>query len=100
MQIYLDQDANAAEKLWAKRKYAVLTKLASICQKIRNVLKNKEDTDFILFIELLEQAERAPEDKRAEVNAAQHIWGCFGNKLPIKRKRIFKRLSRNIKLEK
>lgn len=84
IQIYLDQDIVATEKLWAKRKYAVLAKSASIYQKIRNVLKNKEDTDFILFIELLEQAESVPEDKGAEVNAAQHIWGYFNKQATSK----------------
>ncbi|XJS11027.1 UV DNA damage repair endonuclease UvsE [Aerococcaceae bacterium WGS1372] len=77
IQIYLDQDIVAAEKLWAKRKYAVLAKSASIYQKIRNVLKIKQDTDFVLLIELLEKTESMLEDKGAEVNAAQHIWGYF-----------------------
>lgn len=62
----------------------MLAKSASIYQKIRNVLKNKEDTDFILFIELLEQAESVPEDKGAEVNAAQHIWGYFNKQATSK----------------
>lgn len=92
IQIYLDQDIVAAEKLWAKRKYAVLAKSASIYQKIRNVLKNKQDTDYVLFIELLEKAESMLEDKGSEVNAAQHIWGYFRQQATYKEEANYQKI--------
>ena len=84
IQVYLDQDVAAAEKLWAKRKYSVLAKSAGIYQKIRDVLKDKQHVDFLLFIQLLEEAEVTSENVGAEVNAAQHIWGYFNKQATSK----------------
>src|SRR5699024_12765424 len=62
IQLYLDQDIGAAEKLWARYKYDVMAKSLNIYHAIRNLLKDKEHTDFEAFIQYLETAENLPED--------------------------------------
>jgi UV DNA damage endonuclease len=39
------------------------------------VLKDKSHPDAALFYGLIDEALYLPEDKGAEVNAAQHVWG-------------------------
>src|SRR5699024_1361910 len=77
IQLYLDQDIGAAERLWARYKYAVMAKSLNIYQAIRELLKDKENTDFEAFIHYLETAENLPEHMGNEINPGQHIWRYF-----------------------
>ena len=63
------------EREWARYKYLILSRSASIYNKIRSVLKDKSHPDAALFYGLIDEALYLPEDKGAEVNAAQHVWG-------------------------
>lgn len=63
------------EREWARYKYLILSRSASIYNKIRSVLKDKSHPDASLFYGLIDEALYLPEDKSAEVNAAQHVWG-------------------------
>ena len=91
IQLYLDQDIGAAEKLWARYKYAVMAKSLNIYQAIRELLKDKENTDFEAFIHYLETAENLPEDIGNEINAGQHIWGYFKKQATDTERGKFKR---------
>lgn len=91
IQVYLNQDIQAAEKLWARYKYAVMAKSLRIYQNIRELLKDKTHTDFETFIYLLETAEKLPDDIGNELNTGQHIWGYFKHQATDKERNKFKR---------
>lgn len=67
--------AKMLEEEWAKYKYYVLSKSARLYNDIRQLLKEKEQHVAVKFYEFIEKAHLLPEDKGAEVNAAQHVWG-------------------------
>ena len=91
IQVYLNQDTLAAERLWARYKYDVMAKSLTIYQAIRELLKDKENTDFEAFITYLETAESLPEDIGNEINAGQHIWGYFKAQATDRERNKFKR---------
>jgi len=70
-----DVSAKKLEEEWAKYKYFVLSRSARIYNDIRGMLKNKEARVVIEFYEKIEHAYLLSEDKGAEVNAAEHVWG-------------------------
>src|SRR5699024_12324294 len=71
--------------------YAVMGKALNIYQAIRELLKDKENTDFEAFIHYLETAENLPEDIGHEINAGQHIWGYFKKQATDTERGKFKR---------
>ncbi|MHB8130728.1 MAG: DUF1722 domain-containing protein, partial [Mobilitalea sp.] len=73
--VILDATAKTLEEEWARYKYFVLSRSARLYQEIRELLKNKASRVAKEFYALVELAYVLPEDKGAEVNAAQHVWG-------------------------
>lgn len=63
------------EREWARYKYLVLSKGANIYNEIRELLKDKKAVSSIDFYRFIEKALLLNEDKGAQVNAAQHVWG-------------------------
>lgn len=71
---------NELEKEWAKYKYFVLSRSASIYNEIRELLKDKSTSNALPFYEWIEKAFHAEENIGAQVNAVQHIWGYVNDK--------------------
>lgn len=63
------------EREWARYKYLVLSRSASIYNDVRKQLNDKSNPDAMLFYNNIEKALSLNEDKGAETNAAQHVWG-------------------------
>lgn len=80
------------EEEWARYKYFVLSKSQQAYQNIRQLLKNKEKPDALAFYEILEQVQLLAEDRGAEINGAQHIWGYVNKECSDTDKRRFQRL--------
>ncbi len=74
-----DVPAKMLEQEWARYKYFTLSRSARIYQEIRELLKNKETRCVKEFYDLLEQAYVLPEDRGAEMNAAEHVWGYLSS---------------------
>jgi UV DNA damage endonuclease len=80
------------EPEWARYKYYVLSKDAKAYQEIRTLLKNKEARVAKDFYEIIERASALPENKGAEVNAAQHVWGYFSKECTASEKKRYEKL--------
>lgn len=81
------------EKEWARYKYLVLSRSAAIYNEIRNMLKNKERVDPVSFYDKIDRAFELPEDRGAQKNAAQHVWGYVNQSCsPGDKKRFHKLL--------
>ena len=65
------------ESEWAKYKYYVLSRCANIYGEIRQLLKEKEVPLAKEFYTKIEAAMDLPENKGAEINGADHVWGYF-----------------------
>ena len=63
------------EAEWARYKYLVLGQSAGIYNAIRLLLKDKNHPSPLAFYALIDEALAMPENKGAQVNAAQHVWG-------------------------
>lgn len=84
--------ARDLEEEWARYKYFVLSRSANIYSEIREQLKDKENIDAVKFYKKIEQALDTDEDKGAEVNAAQHVWGYINKNCKEAEKRRFNKL--------
>lgn len=90
------------EEEWAHYKYYVLSKSASLYNGIREVLKEKEkhngnrnhhiNETALRFYEIVEKSLLLEEDKGAQINAAQHIWGYMKKTCTAKEKLHFQKL--------
>ncbi|MDO5718917.1 MAG: UV DNA damage repair endonuclease UvsE [Tissierellia bacterium] len=86
---YLNSDIGALEDIWAKNKYNILSKSQNSYKEIRNLLKDKQNTDFEKIISIIEDSLIMEESKSNSINAAQHIWGYFKNSASEKEKSDF-----------
>ena len=84
--------AKELEEEWARYKYFVLSRSASLYQEIREMLKEKNNEVSVIFYELIEQAWLLPEAQGAEVNAAQHIWGYISKDATISERNRYVKL--------
>jgi UV DNA damage endonuclease len=80
------------EEEWEKYKYFVLSRSVKIYSEICESLKGKEDVNVVKFYKKIEQAFYTVEDKRAQVNAAQDIWGYINKNCKEVEKRRFHKL--------
>ncbi|KUG03531.1 uv dna damage endonuclease (uv-endonuclease) (uved) [hydrocarbon metagenome] len=80
------------EEEWARYKYLVLSKSASKYNEIRNMLKNKQRIKALDFYDAIDEAIKLPEDRGAESNAAQHVWGYVKQSAPDADKKRFQKL--------
>jgi len=63
------------ETEWGRYKYSVLERSPSDYQAIREMLKDKQGDNAIVFYQIVERALALPEDKGRAVNALEHVWG-------------------------
>lgn len=73
-------DNRAIKKLeeeWSKYKYTVLEHSNSHYNKIRQLLKDKEDYPVIEFYNILDEALNIEGTTGSVINGALHIWGYF-----------------------
>lgn len=68
------------EKEWARYKYFVMSRSLSIYNNIEKQFKNKSKADAPAFYSRIDDALLAKGNKDAEVNTAQHVWGCLRGK--------------------
>lgn len=90
------------EEEWAHYKYYVLSKSASLYNGIREVLKEKDkhngnrnqhiNETALRFYGIVEKSLVLEEDKGAQINAAQHIWGYMKKTCTTKEKLHFQKL--------
>jgi UV DNA damage endonuclease len=84
---------NCIEEEWARYKYLVLSKSSAIYQEMGKLLKDPDEHNALFFYEHIDRARALPEDCRAEVNAAQHVWTHLSKRAsPTERKRFSKLL--------
>lgn len=79
----------ALEREWAHYKYLVLSRSALLYNTIRMLLKNKSDPNATLLYTYIEEALALDEDRGAQVNAAQHIWGYVRRDSDVKDQKRF-----------
>jgi UV DNA damage endonuclease len=78
------------EEEWARYKYLVLSRSASIYNTIRTLLKHKSKPDAQLFYTYIDKAlALSNEEKGAQVNALQHMWGYVGKNADAKDQKRF-----------
>lgn len=77
------------EQEWARHKYAVLEKDPAVYQRIRTLLKQKQDPDAALFTNLIETAYSQPAHEGRQNNAILHVWGYFKNLATPEEKAVF-----------
>lgn len=80
------------ENEWARYKYLVLSRSASLYNEIRELLKDKEQAQPLAFYAFIEKALAIKEDIGASVNAALHVWGYFKNSATEAEKNRFYKL--------
>lgn len=62
---------------WSKYKYSVLEYSNNNYNKIRQLLKDKEDYPVLEFYSLIEDSLQIEATKGSVINALQHVWGYF-----------------------
>ncbi len=62
------------EEEWARYKYLVMSRTASVYKEIRDMLKNNHQVDTLAFYEMIDRAVEQLKDPEAQVIAAQHVW--------------------------
>jgi UV DNA damage endonuclease len=66
------------EKEWGRYKYMVLEHSPQIYDKIRQLLKDKNEYPFLAFYKLIDESMNTPVTSGNAVNAARHVWGYAG----------------------
>lgn len=89
IRMVLNRDIRLAEVIWARSKYSVLAKSQPIYQEIRRLLKAKEASDFLKIARLLETAQGLPDSTGDAINAAEHVWGYFKDRVTEKERETF-----------
>lgn len=84
------------EEEWAKYKYLVLENSPKIYNKIRNLLKDKNEYPVIDFYNFIQEASECEFNKEYAINAADHVWGYFKDKEDSKTKEKFEKSKESI----
>ena len=87
-----DLKARNLEYEWSKYKYLVLSYSSKIYTDIRNLLKDNDLYITKEFYKKIESAYFLPENKGAQINAAQHIWGYFKKDSTLMEKKRYEKL--------
>lgn len=77
------------EKEWACYKYFVLSRSSSIYNYIRELLKDKDNPNALLFYKNIDKAFTLGVNVGAEINSAQHVWGYVSKKACEKDRKKF-----------
>ena len=89
----LDRKINNLELEWSKYKYTILEHSHANYNKIRELLKNKDEYPIIKFYSLIEEALEKEYSIGGTVNAVLHVWGYFkSNATEIEKKKFIKYL--------
>lgn len=80
------------ENEWSKYKYSVLGASQANYNRIRGLLKDKDDYPVEDFYKLIEESLDLQEDIGSFINAAEHVWGYFKDKADEKEKKRFRKL--------
>jgi len=67
------------ETEWGRYKYSVLERSPNDYQAIRELLKDKQGDNALVFYQTVERALALPEDKGRALNALEHVWGYFSD---------------------
>lgn len=89
-----DSKIKHLEEEWGRYKYNVLEHSQSDYQKIRKLLKNKEEYPALAFYTLLEETMDKTIDKGNAINSILHVWGYFKKKATLKEKEKFQEMIR------
>lgn len=90
-----DLKIGALEREWSRYKYTILERSQSTYEKIRKLLKDKNDFSAISFYNLIETGLNNEGNSGSIVNAALHVWGYFKNHATEKEKvKFFKYLEK------
>jgi UV DNA damage endonuclease len=77
------------EKEWARYKYLVLSKSASLYHQLSQLMKAPPAASVRTFYDLTAKAQAMPFDVGAAQNAALHVWGYFKDQCTGKEKKAF-----------
>lgn len=81
----------ALEKEWGLYKYLILEHSPKNYQKIRSLLKDKEQYKVVEFYQLIEEALQETVSVGHAVNAFDHVWGYFKNSATQNEKNQFEK---------
>lgn len=87
----LAPEIGALEREWARYKYLVLGKDAAAYQRIRELLKDKQNPNAIAFYEMIDSALDLPDITGRQLNALMHVWGYFKERSSESEKSAFSR---------
>jgi UV DNA damage endonuclease len=65
----------ALEEEWGRYQYYVLSRSIRLYEEIRELLRNKNSNVTKEFYSMIEETIQLPEDRKAQVTAAQQVWG-------------------------
>ena len=65
------------EQEWARYKYWVMSRSQKSYLELRLLFRENESVEVTEFYSIIDQLEHSVEDKKAETNAFQHVWGYF-----------------------
>lgn len=86
-----DKKISALELEWSKYKYNVLECSPTNYNKVRELLKNKNNYPVVEFYKLLDDALEKKEIVGNSINAALHVWGYFKSIASEDEKKKFKK---------
>lgn len=95
-----DKSIKYLEVEWSKYKYLILEKSPNHYEKIRKLLKNKNDYPVFSFYQLLEEGLNKESSKGDRINAALHVWGYFKKLADKKEKNKFLQTIKEYKQDK
>jgi len=90
--VLLDATAKMLEVEWSRYQYFVLSRSTRLSDDIKQLLEDKEAKVAKGFYDIIEQAFILPEDKDAEINVAQQVWGYLVQDCGKAEKKRYERL--------
>ncbi len=88
-----DKTINNLELEWSKYKYTILEHSHVDYNKIRELLKNKDEYPIAKFYSLIEEALKKEDTVGSTLNAVLHVWGYFkSNATEVEKKKFTKYL--------
>lgn len=83
------------ETEWSRYKYKILENSHNNYLKIRDLLKDKDKCNPVLFYQLIEDSLKMKGNTGSMINAAAHVWGYFKHSATdAEKKRYFKYINR------
>lgn len=70
-----DLPVEVLEAQWARYGVLVLSHSAAIHREVSALLQDKSKAHLLEFYDLIQRALALPEDRGAQINAAEHVWG-------------------------